>query len=92
MGCPLWRSCPARLSGSDGRKPAAEGATVLRPVSTRCSRSLRLCTKNAPEPKFGAGSQQIGNLPSDLWPLLVIGQATHVGKGATEGFGRYTLR
>jgi|HubBroStandDraft_1064217.scaffolds.fasta_scaffold00196_11 hypothetical protein len=37
------------------------------------------------------GSLQIADLPPPLWVLLLIGSITHVGKGATEGFGRFQL-
>ncbi|MEC7515169.1 MAG: hypothetical protein VX784_08400 [Pseudomonadota bacterium] len=26
-----------------------------------------------------------------LWPALVLGQAVHIGRGASLGLGRYTL-
>jgi CRISPR-associated endoribonuclease Cas6 len=37
------------------------------------------------------GVLRITELPAELWPLLVIGSETHIGKGASEGFGRYLL-
>lgn len=38
-----------------------------------------------------SGTLWMDNLSPELWSLLVIGAETHVGKGATEGFGRYIL-
>jgi hypothetical protein len=37
------------------------------------------------------GALTIAEVPAALWPFLVIGQHTHVGKGAAEGFGRFSL-
>jgi hypothetical protein len=37
------------------------------------------------------GILRIADLPRELWPLLVLGTETHIGKGASEGFGRYLL-
>jgi hypothetical protein len=37
------------------------------------------------------GTLRIADLPAELWPLLVIGCPIHVGKGASEGFGRFLL-
>jgi hypothetical protein len=36
-----------------------------------------------------AGVMRPTDLPAALWPFLVIGRHTRVGKGATEGFGRF---
>jgi hypothetical protein len=38
-----------------------------------------------------SGVLWIYDLTSELWSLLALGAETHVGKGATEGFGRYAL-
>lgn len=43
------------------------------------------------EPPTVKGMLCITDVPSDLWPLLAIGQQTHVGKGAGEGFGRFVV-
>ena len=44
---------------------------------------------------FGAevvgGTLRIDQVPQALWPLLLLGQETHVGRGANAGFGRYLL-
>jgi CRISPR/Cas system endoribonuclease Cas6 (RAMP superfamily) len=32
-----------------------------------------------------------GDRLSDLWPLLWLGQHTHLGKGTSFGLGRYRL-
>jgi CRISPR-associated endoribonuclease Cas6 len=37
------------------------------------------------------GTLRISDMTPELWPLLVLGRSTHVGKGASEGFGRYLL-
>ena len=37
------------------------------------------------------GVLRIADLPAALWPLLVIGSETQIGKGASEGYGRYLL-
>jgi hypothetical protein len=37
------------------------------------------------------GTVLMDDVVPEVWPLLVIGQETHVGKGASEGFGRYRL-
>lgn len=43
------------------------------------------------EPPTVSGMLCIVDVPPDLWPLLAIGQEAHVGKGASEGFGRFLL-
>lgn len=37
------------------------------------------------------GVLRMTDLAPELWPLLALGQETHVGKGASEGFGRFAL-
>ncbi len=37
------------------------------------------------------GTLAMDGLTAELWSLLTIGTETHVGKGATEGFGRYII-
>jgi CRISPR-associated endoribonuclease Cas6 len=38
-----------------------------------------------------AGSLGLGGELDPFWPLLVLGQSSHVGRGATAGLGRYVL-
>jgi len=38
------------------------------------------------------GEVLLSDLPRQLGPLLALGQIAHVGKGASEGFGRFQLR
>jgi hypothetical protein len=37
------------------------------------------------------GQVQFTNIPDLLWPMLYLGQWTHVGKNASFGLGRYIL-
>jgi len=37
------------------------------------------------------GSVVLSEIPPELWPYLVLGQWTHIGKGSTFGLGKYTL-
>jgi hypothetical protein len=37
------------------------------------------------------GTLWMDNLTPELWRLLIVGAETHVGKGASEGYGRYIL-
>lgn len=43
------------------------------------------------EPPAVRGMLRITGVPPELWPLLAIGQQAHIGKGASEGFGRFFL-
>ena len=38
------------------------------------------------------GDGELTGVPGPLWPYLVLGGRIHVGKGASFGMGRYTLR
>ena len=57
-----------------------------RPVTRRSGRGQAYFT--APTVQ---GKLWISEFAPELWPLLAIGAETHVGKGATEGFGRFEL-
>ncbi|MDR3635537.1 MAG: CRISPR system precrRNA processing endoribonuclease RAMP protein Cas6 [Isosphaeraceae bacterium] len=37
------------------------------------------------------GRVELGSVPARLWPYLVVGERTHVGKGASFGMGQYVL-
>jgi|SRR5579862_111121 len=37
------------------------------------------------------GTLRLDDIPGEVWPLLAIGATTHIGKGASEGFGRYLI-
>jgi hypothetical protein len=56
------------------------------PLARRSGRSRRDFTVDG-----AAGVLRLGDVPTELWLLLVIGETSHFGKGANEGFGRYRL-
>lgn len=90
-GLAAWQDCAL---DEDWQRLAAEWQALTYDVSLlRRSRSDRHSGRSGARfmVETVAGSLQIADVPSSLRVLLVLGSMTHVGKGATEGFGRFRL-
>ncbi len=63
----------------------------VRGLRTACARRRSGGTQTSFHVPTVSGTLWVHEVTSELWSLLALGAETHVGKGATEGFGRYAL-
>jgi hypothetical protein len=93
-GSRAWRAgrtLPSLPIGRRWRKPGGRPPMIWVSCAARRSSGARDARRRDFTIGAAEGVLRIAELPPALWPLLVIGSETHIGKGASEGFGRYLL-